>query len=144
MNRTAVAAAAFAFAAGAALATEIARPDAVTTPVVRTAKTAIGQPIETPAHPELIVALTTIPVHGATRVHKHPWQRCVYVLAGQLRVTDMATGEARDYRPGDFIAEMRGAYHFGANTGADPVKLLVIDAVPPGTTSNVVMQTDEH
>lgn len=124
-------------------ATEIARPDAVTTATMRIAKTATGQAIDIPAHPEIIVSQTIIPVSGATRVHKHPFQRFVYVLAGNLRVTDMTTGEHHDYKPGDFIAEMRGTYHFGANQGPGEVKLLVIDQVPPGTRTNVVMQTDE-
>ncbi len=128
----------------AAHATEVARPDAVTTSVTRAVKTATGQAIDIPAHPDVIVSLTTIPVRGATRVHKHPYQRFVYVIAGNLRVTDMTTGKFNDYKPGDFVAEMRGTYHFGANMGAEPVKLLVIDQVPLGTASNVVMQTDEH
>lgn len=131
----------------AAHATEVAQPDAVTTALTRTNRTATGQVVEVPARPEVIVSLTTIPLHGATRVHKHPYQRFVYVLAGHLRVTDMTTGAHHDYKPGDFLAEMRGTYHFGANMGDGPnageVRLLVIDQVPPGTRTNVVMQTDE-
>src|SRR5262249_27855266 len=75
----------------------IARPFPSNSEIARTNKTATGQPIEIPARPDVIATLTTIPAGGATQVHKHPYQRFVYVLAGNLRVVDMTTGEKRDY-----------------------------------------------
>jgi hypothetical protein len=33
---------------------------------------------------------------------------------------------------------MQDTWHYGKNNGRTPVKLLVIDQVPPGVTSNVV------
>src|SRR5262249_16734519 len=120
-------------ATAAAIATEVAQPDAVTTPLARTTTTATAQPTMVLAKPEVIVALTTIPANGATHVHKHPYQRFVYVLSGNLRVANMTTGGHNDYKPGTFVAEMRDTYHFGAPADGHEVKLLVIDLVPPGT-----------
>ncbi len=144
MRITILVAAAFVLGAATfAAATEIARPSGTTAEILRTSKTNTGQPIEVAAAPELIVSVTTIPRSGATHVHKHRYQRYVYVLAGDLSVTNMATGEKHDYKPGDFLTEMRGTYHFGANTGDGDLKLLVIDQVPHGTKSNVTLQTEE-
>ena len=130
-------------AATFAFATEIARPSGTTTEILRTSRTNTGQPIEVAAAPDLIVSVTTIPRTGATHVHKHRFQRYVYVLAGSLSVANMTTGERHDYKAGDFLPEMRGTYHFGANTGDGDLKLLVIDQVPQGTKSNVTLQTEE-
>jgi quercetin dioxygenase-like cupin family protein len=60
------------------------------------------------------------------------------VLAGNLRVTDTDTKQVFNYKPGDFIVEVIGQWHFAENTGSTPVRLLVIDTVPAAVTSNTV------
>ena len=111
---------------------------------LRTSQTVTGQTIEVPAHPDVIAAIVTIPAGGRTPVHKHPYQRYVYILAGSLDVSTApgkgAMPTIRHYKPGDFLPEMRDQWHFGVNAGHDEVKLLVIDQVPSGTPANMVMQ----
>jgi len=146
MHRMTVMAAAF-LAAGAAtaLAAGQAAPGLATTQVLRTERTTAGQRIAVPAHPTVIVSIATIAVGGRTPVHKHPYQRYVYVLAGELTVSTVpghgAMPVVRHYKAGDFLPEMRDMWHFGSNAGADEVKLLVIDQVPAGTTTNIVLKT---
>jgi hypothetical protein len=41
---------------------------------------------------------------------------------------------------GDFIVEVIDEWHYGENTGAEPVELLVIDQVPEGRTTNTVLK----
>jgi quercetin dioxygenase-like cupin family protein len=122
-----------------AYATEIEEPYGML-PVAKTATTATGQPIEVPAHPTVLVTAVQIAVNGALPVHKHPYQRYVYVIAGTLIVTNTETGAATTYHAGDFIAEMRGTWHFGKNGGTERVRLIAIDQVPAGTATNTVMK----
>jgi quercetin dioxygenase-like cupin family protein len=145
-----------AFGAGIAAATQVVNPF-WTTPVVKTDRTAAGQPIAVPVQPTVIVSHTTIAVRGKLPVHKHPHQRYVYVIEGTLAVSRIicpaddpkiraSTARpcyefgARTYKAGDFIAEMRDIWHTGRNVGEEWVKLVVIDQVPAGAPSNMVLR----
>ena len=78
---------------------------------------------------------------GATLpVHKHPFPRYGYVLAGTLKVTNVDTGKSDMFKAGDFIVEMIDQWHQGSNIGADPVKLLVIDQIEAGAQATVLRQ----
>ena len=107
-------------------------------PVTRTHATVTGQPIVTPAQPEVVVSEVTFPPGARTSVHKHPYPRLVYVLQGALIVTNVETGKSYPAKAGDFLAEMQNTWHYGTNAGTVPAKLLVIDEVPHGTANNVV------
>lgn len=90
--------------------------------------TAAGQPIVLPRKDARLVVTTYDIAPGARlAVHKHPSPRYGYVLAGTLTVTDVEAGEDKTYWAGDVIVEMVDRWHFGANNGTEPVKLLVID-----------------
>ena len=113
---------------------------AVVTPLLDTTVTASGQPITLPSGPvELTVSRFEIPAGASLPVHKHPFQRYAYVLAGTLRVTNAETGETYDYKPGDMVVEVLDTWHSGANVGTDTLVLLVIDQAPPGT-GNTILQ----
>jgi gentisate 1,2-dioxygenase len=71
--------------------------------------------------------------------HKHPFPRYGYVQAGTIEVTNLDTGKTETFKTGDFILEAVDQWHFGANKGLEPVKLLVIDMVEKGA-SNTVLQ----
>jgi quercetin dioxygenase-like cupin family protein len=102
----------------------------VVTPVLSTSVTASGKPIALPQKDvQVIVSTFEIAPGVALPEHKHPYPRYGYVLSGTLRVTDTETGKSNVYKPGDFIVETIGEWHQGANIGADPLKLLVIDQV---------------
>jgi len=68
--------------------------------------------------------------------HKHPFQRYAYVLEGALRV-QQADSSSRIYRAGEFIIESVDRWHYGATVGDAPVKLLVIDQLPPTAEATV-------
>ncbi|WP_018699711.1 cupin domain-containing protein [Amorphus coralli] len=107
-------------------------------PILRTSETASGNPIEVPAHPEVIVSTYEIAAHQRLPLHKHPFARYAYVLDGNLTV-EVRDGGRTDYATGDFIVEVIGEWHTGV-TGDSPVKLLVIDQVPTGETNTVLWE----
>lgn len=111
----------------------------VVTPIRTTAVTATGQPLTLPRkNVEVAASIFEIAPGATLPVHKHPFARYAYVLAGTLKVTNADTGRNDTYRPGDFIVEMIDQWHQGANIGADPVKLLVIDQIEAGAQATVL------
>ncbi|SRR6266545_2809783 len=101
--------------------------------------TAAGQPIALPKdNVEVLVWMYEIPVGARLPVHKHPFPRYAYVLAGSLRVADADNTRNWDYKAGDFILEMIDAWHYGTNIGSEPVRLLVIDQVEAGKTNTLL------
>jgi quercetin dioxygenase-like cupin family protein len=109
--------------------------------VLSTTMTAGGQPIILPQGPVRLVATMVEIAPGAKLpVHKHPFPRYAYVLNGTLTVTEAETGTKYPYKAGDFIVEVVDRWHSGENTGADPVRLLVIDQVPDGSASTILRQ----
>jgi quercetin dioxygenase-like cupin family protein len=119
-----------------------AAPKAVTvSPLASINKTASGQPITLPAGRTTVSVSRYIIAPGATLpVHKHPYPRYAYVQAGHLAVYAADTGQRYDYKAGDFIVEILDGWHYGENTGTEPVELLVIDQMPEGRTTNTVLK----
>jgi quercetin dioxygenase-like cupin family protein len=122
----------------------LAQSPAVTvTPLYRTTTNAAGQKIVLPSGPvELVVSQYEIAPGAVLPMHRHPYQRYGYVQAGTLRVTNDETGETKIYHAGDVIVEMVDIWHSAATIGADPVRLLVFDQIPPDK-SNTVLKGDE-
>lgn len=113
----------------------------VVTPLASVTETASGQPIMLPQkNVQVLVSSFEIPPGAKLPVHMHPSARYAYVLEGQLEVTNVDTGKSTSYKKGDFIVEMIGTWHQGANVGSGPVKLLVIDQVEQGTSNTVLKQ----
>ena len=110
-------------------------------PVTSAQTTVIGQPIPLPKeHPEVRVSIFEIPVGATLPVHKHPFPRYAYVLAGKLRVSDKDNVRTFNYAAGDFLIEMVDTWHYGTNTGGEPVRLLVIDQVEAGQQNTILLQ----
>jgi quercetin dioxygenase-like cupin family protein len=106
------------------------QPAVVVTPLTSTGETAAGQPIVLPQKDvRVVVSRFEIAPGAKLPVHSHPYQRYAYVLAGTLEVTDAVSAASKTYKAGDFIVEMVDRWHWGANVGADPVVLIVIDQV---------------
>ena len=127
-----------AFAAATSLAQAA---DSPTTALVATTNATItGQPIAVPANPDVRVNTVTFAPGARLPVHKHLYPHYVYVLEGTLSVTNVETGESFDVKAGTFFAEMIDTWHFGENKTAAPLKLLVIDQVPPGIKSNTIVR----
>lgn len=111
----------------------------VVTPVASATTTWNGRLITLPQNNVQVLVTTYDIAPGTTLpVHKHPFPRYAYVLAGTLQVTDSETGKSATYHAGDFLVEMIGQWHQGANLGTDPVKLLVIDQVEKGEQNSVL------
>ena len=117
------------------------RRDATVTQMLSTTVTSSGQPIVLPQkNAQIVVSIYDVAPGATLPVHKHPYPRYGYVLSGELRVTNMETGQSDNYKPGDFILESVGQWHMGANIGGKPLKLLVIDIVEKGQTNTVVQK----
>jgi len=135
-SRIGLAALTLSLAVGAASAADA--PRIAVTPVARTHLTVTGQPIVVPADPDVVVSIATFPPGARLPEHKHLYPHLVYVLDGELTVTNGETGKTFAVKKGDFTAEMQNTWHYGVNNGSEPVRLLVIDEVPQGTASNIV------
>jgi quercetin dioxygenase-like cupin family protein len=108
------------------------------TQVLSTVVTSSGQPIVLPKDAQVDVSIFDIAPGATLPVHKHPFPRFAYVLAGTLKVTNQDAGHADTYKKGDFIVEAVGQWHMGTNVGDSPVKLLVIDMVDKGQTNTII------
>jgi quercetin dioxygenase-like cupin family protein len=110
-----------------------------TTKLFSATTTAAGQPIILPrSNAEVVVWMYDIPAGARLPVHKHPFPRYAYVLAGTLRVATADEGRTWDYKAGDVIVEMIDAWHYGMNTGTEPVRLLVIDQIEAGQANTIL------
>ena len=128
------------FTAAHALDSGAAAP-VVVTPVKTTAVTSTGQPLILPQkNVEVTASIYDIAPGATLPVHKHPFARYAYVLAGTLQVTNVDTGKSDVFKTGDFIVEMIDQWHRGSNIGADPVKLVVIDQIEAGAEATVLKQ----
>lgn len=105
--------------------------------ILSTTTTATGQPISVPSNPHTIGTIVEIPVGYAPGYHKHLFSRYAYVLSGELEVQDKGNG-SRIYRPGQLFVETTGSWHRPHVLGTIPVRLLVIDQIPQGATTNTV------
>jgi quercetin dioxygenase-like cupin family protein len=123
-------------AAGASHAQE-----ATATRLYSATTSALGQPITLPAgNAEVVVWMYEIPAGARLPVHKHPFPRYAYVLAGTLQVSTADDARTWTYKAGDFLIEMIDAWHYGTNIGTEPVRLLVIDQVEQGRSNTVLQQ----
>ncbi|HEX7883633.1 MAG TPA: cupin domain-containing protein [Afipia sp.] len=112
----------------------------VVKPVLSATTTSSGQPIVLPQKDAQVIVSTYEIAPGAVLPkHKHPFPRYAYVQAGTIEVINVDTGKTETLKTGDFILEAVDQWHFGANKGEVPVKLLVIDMVEKGQ-GNTVLQ----
>jgi quercetin dioxygenase-like cupin family protein len=115
------------------------RKDVTVTELLSATVTSSGQPIVLPQKAaQIVVSIYDVAPAARLPAHKHPYPRYGYVLSGELRVTNMETGQNDTYKQGDFVLESVGQWHTGANIGGKPLKLLVIDIVEKGQTNTVV------
>ncbi|MFZ5682781.1 MAG: cupin domain-containing protein [Bradyrhizobiaceae bacterium] len=121
--------------------TQPATSKVVVKPVMSATTTSSGQPIVLPQKDaQVIVSTYEIPRGAVLPKHKHPFPRYAYVQAGTIAVTNLDTGKTQTFKTGDFILEAVDQWHFGANKGKVPVKLLVIDMVEKGAVNTVLQK----
>lgn len=113
-------------------------PAPVSREVLRTDKTAFGQPLApVPAGGQVVVVRTTVAPGAPFPEHKHPYPRISYVISGHIKLIDTETGSSRDYGPGEAIVEPVNHWHSGEVIGTETVELVAVDQVPAGV-SNVI------
>lgn len=123
--------------AGAASTADSA-PAASAKTVLATGDTILGQPLAYPTKgaPEVTSAIVTLPPGAETGWHRHDVPMYAYVLEGEVTVTYKGAG-THVYRAGDALMEAVGTPHDGRNTGAGPVRILVVFAGAKGTPNTV-------
>jgi quercetin dioxygenase-like cupin family protein len=96
-------------------------------PLLSTATTVVGEPLRypAPAAAKVTAAIVTVAPGDKTIVHKHGVPMFAYILGGELTV-DYADHGKRTYRQGQAFVEAMDVAHFGVNSGAEPVRILVV------------------
>ena len=89
----------------------------------------------------MVAVAVDIPAGGALPIHQHPWQRLFYVERGTLRVVNQDSGSSLDFNAGQVLPEAVEQWHHGEAVGDGPVRLIVIDLVPPGVNNTVMKPT---
>jgi quercetin dioxygenase-like cupin family protein len=115
---------------------------ATVTPKLRIRRTISDQPLKLPqGEAEMDAVSVDIPAGVSLPIHKHPWSRFFYVERGTLRVINHDTGSSMDFKAGQVGAEAVGQWHAGKAVGEGPVRLIVIDLVPPGVNNTIMKPT---
>ena len=87
-------------------------------------------------NPEVTVLRIIINVNEELQMHKHDLVNVAYVKKGTLTViTD--DGKAITLKAGEALPELIGKYHYGRNTGKEPVELIVFYLGQKGTPLSV-------
>lgn len=104
------------------------------TVVLKTTRTAAGQPIAYPAAgtPEVTASVVTIAPGAETGWHTHAVPLYVWVVAGTVRV-EYDGAPAVTAKAGEALVEAVGVAHDGRNEGSEPVRLLVFTTGLAGT-----------
>ena len=112
--------------------------DIKVTPVIKADRTIADQPIVFPQKDgEVTVTIYEFPPGAVLPIHKHPYPRIGYVLAGTLSVTNEETGKTDVFKAGDVLIEATNVWHHGKNLGETPVRMLVIDTDQKGVQQTV-------
>jgi quercetin dioxygenase-like cupin family protein len=124
------------FAGGVVLGQAVPAP--TSTVLNRASLTVTGQPLALPGPAvEVIISRIEIPAGGALPMHKHPWPRYAIVESGRLRIHYEEARLVREFGPGEAVIEAIDQWHEAQVVGPEPLRIIVIDHVPPGQ-NNVV------
>ncbi len=111
-----------------------------TKPLLKSGKTADGDPLQYPRtdKPEIVAVTGTIQPGGRTPLHQHPVPVFVYVMDGELEVQTEGK-EARHYKTGDSFIESVNRSHQAFNKGNTPTKILVVFVGEEGKPTTTTM-----
>jgi quercetin dioxygenase-like cupin family protein len=109
-----------------------------TKPVIKSTKTADGDPIRFPSGgtPEIVSVIGTLQPGGRTARHQHPVPVYVYVLDGELQVQTDGK-EPRIYKTGEAFLESVNTWHQAFNKGSVPARILVVFVGEEGKPSTI-------
>jgi quercetin dioxygenase-like cupin family protein len=126
-------------ALGLAVATAVAAPGLARAAEVTFDRTLTGQPVVLPQGPVTVaIRVSDFPANFHGPMHKQPFARYAYILAGHLRVTYEDSGLVKEFGPGDAMVEGIDQWHFVETLGGESVKVLVVDQTPPGAPNVVI------
>lgn len=96
-------------------------------PLLSTGTTVLGETLHYPtAGPARVTAaIATLAPGARTVLHRHGVPLFAYVLDGEITV-DYGDRGKRTYRQGDALMEAMDVPHFGTNSGAQAVRLLIV------------------
>ena len=108
-------------------------------PLLDTKTDVLGAPIQWPAgEARMTSAIVTMRPGQATGLHRHLAPMFALVLEGEITVTYQdPAGTVRTYRAGEALVEAHEVPHAGVNTGAVPVRILVVFAGAEGVETTV-------
>ena len=103
---------------------------------------AIGAPTATPASPppegmRIAMRRETLPPGGKLAEHRQEGERYVYVLSGQLKVSNLVTGDEQVVAAGKMAAEQPGDWYAAEAVGTEDAAFYLIDRAPAGASPTV-------
>jgi quercetin dioxygenase-like cupin family protein len=110
-------------------------------PLLSTGTTIVGETLHYPTSgPARVTAeIVTLAPGARTVLHKHGVPLFAYILEGEITV-DYGERGKRTYRQGEAIMEAMDVAHFGADTGAQPVRILVVHMGAEGAADTIPVQ----
>ena len=111
----------------------------VSTPLLSTGTTVVGEPLRYPTNgpAHVTAAIVTLPPGAKTVLHRHGVPLFGYILEGEITV-DYGDRGKRTYRAGQAIMEAMDVPHFGADVGSAPVRILTVYMGAEGAPADVI------
>jgi quercetin dioxygenase-like cupin family protein len=111
----------------------------VSTPLLSTGTTVVGEPLRYPTNgpAHVTAAIVTLPPGTKTVLHRHGVPLFGYILEGEITV-DYGDRGKRTYRAGQAIMEAMDVPHFGADVGSAPVRILTVYMGAEGAPADVI------
>jgi quercetin dioxygenase-like cupin family protein len=99
-------------------------------------KPVMAQPLTNAPGQKLTALLVSYPPGGKSAAHKHPGSVFAYVVSGQIRSQNSATGPAKVYKAGESFFEPEGSTHLVSENASatEPASLLAVFVAPDGAT----------
>lgn len=102
----------------------LSAPSPVTAPAPASPPEASTDPVRIGMRQEIL------PPGGKMPEHRPAGERYLYVVSGQLKVSNLVTGEEQLVGAGKMAAEQPGDWHVAEVVGAEPATVYVIDRTP--------------
>jgi quercetin dioxygenase-like cupin family protein len=107
--------------------------------LLSTSTTIVGEMLHYPTsgRAHVTAAIVTLAPGAKTILHRHGVPMFAYILEGELTV-DYGDRGKRTYRQGDALMEAMDVPHFGADAGAQPVRILTVYIGADGAPADVI------
>jgi len=111
------------------------------TPLLSTSTTIVGEALHYPASgpARVTAAIITLKPGAKTDLRRHGVPLFAYILDGEITV-DYGDRGKHTYRPGDAFMEAMDVAHFGADAGAQPVRILAVFMGADGAADTIPVQ----